>query len=93
MIDLTEGRLDSVLSFAESISDNSLKNCIESLKRAEKIINCETELYNDFADKSFYFLRKKEGKFHGNGGIIWHGGNENTYSVSLTNTKNWQIHT
>lgn len=93
MIDLTEGRLDSVLLFAESINDDSLKNCIESLKRAEKNLNCETELHNDFADKSFYFLRKKENKFHGNGGIIWHGGNENTYSVSLTKTTNWQIHT
>ena len=93
MIDLTEGRLDSVLLFAESINDNSLKNCIESLKRAEKNLNCETELYNDFADKSFYFVRKKCGKFIGNGGVIWHGGNKNTFSVTITKTKNWMIHT
>ena len=93
MTDFTDGKLEETLLFAKSINDDSLKNCIESLKNVEKNISCETEIHNDFAENSFYFVRRKCGKFIGNGGIIWHGGNKNTFSVTITKTKNWMIHT
>ena len=93
MKDYTDGKLEEVLLFAKSINDNSLKNCIESLKNAEKNINCETEIHNDFAEKSFYFVRRKCGNFVGNGGIIWHGSKNDPHSVTLTPTTDWRIHT
>ena len=93
MKDYTDGKLEETLLFAKSINDDSLKNCIESLKNVESNISCETEIHNDFAEKSFYFVRKKCGNIIGNGGIIWHGGYKNPLFVTLSPTTDWRIHT
>lgn len=106
MIDLTEGKLDEALKYAESIKDNSLKDCIDRLKKVEENYknngtSIETEITTDFAPYSFYFVRRNSnGEFNGNGGIIFHGAHDNggdggspTFSVNLTPTTGWQIHT
>lgn len=99
MKDCTNGELDKVLQFAESIKDNSLKNCLERLDWPHH--NIEAEVFMDFAPKSFYFVRKrKDGSMAGNGGIIYHGQHDNggdgsgpTFSVNLTPQTGWRIHT
>ena len=107
MTDLTEGKLDEALKYAESIKDNSLQKCIDRLKsyeiqrdyRADPI---ETTITNDFAPYSFYFVRfnKYNKEFRGNGGIIFHGKHDNggdggapTFSVCLEPCSGWSIHT
>ena len=93
MKDYTDGKLEETLLFAKSINDDSLDNCIKSLKNTENNVSCEIEVFNDFAEKSFYFVRKRCGNFIGNGGIIWHGSKENPLSVTLTPSTDWRIHT
>jgi hypothetical protein len=100
MKDWTEGKLQETLDFAKSINDESLQKCIDRLKLVENNIGCETNVSNDFAPKSFYFERLKDGKFCGNGGIIWHGKHDNggdggapTFSVCLEPICGWSIHT
>ena len=98
MKDLTEGKLDEALKYVESIKDDSLKNCLSRLEYD----NIEVDITNDFAPLSFYFVRKnkKTGEYRNNGGIIFHGVHDNggngsapTFSVNLTPTKGWAIHT
>ena len=107
MVDLTNGKLDETLAFAETINDGSLKECLECLERGERNMSkntgqtVQTFISNDFAPKSFYFSRQyADGGFAGNGGIIWHGKHDNggdgsapTYSVCLTPVNGWSIHT
>lgn len=107
MNDLTQGKLDEALKYASSINDDSLQNCLDRLKKVEKNyanngIIVETNIMTDFAPYSFYFVRvnKETQEFKGNGGIIFHGAHDNggdgsapTFSVNLTPTKGWTIHT
>lgn len=102
MKDCTNGKLQEALEYANSIGNATLQNCLDNLDRFDVNNNAETEIYTDFAPKSFYFVRKKDGIFWGNGGIIFHGNHDNggdggypTFSVSLDgNTEaRWQIHT
>jgi|WetSurSiteA1Bulk_404760.scaffolds.fasta_scaffold32458_2 hypothetical protein len=106
MKDLTGGRLDEILRYAERIGDESLQNCLTRLCQGDKTEyyeeGTETVVMNDFAPKSFYFERRsKDDKIvYLNGGIIYHGphdgfgsGSAPTFSVSLTPCKGWEIHT
>lgn len=110
MKDLTEGKLDEALKFAESIKDDSLQKCLDRMKQVEENLNenyqnggkVETEITTDFAPYSFYFVRYRidNPKLYTNGGIIFHGKHDNggdgsapTFSVNLTPTFGWQIHT
>lgn len=105
MTDNTNGNLDKVKEFAKSINDHSLNECLLRLKTIEERLTeqgneCETNIMNDFASKSFYFERSVNGKFSSNGGIIYHGkhdgfgsGSAPTFSVSITPSNGWQIHT
>jgi hypothetical protein len=101
MIDMTNGKLDEALKFAETMKDESLKECINGLKRVEELHpEVETTVCCDFAPHSFYFERYENEKFRGNGGIIYHGkhdgfgsGSAPTFSVCLEPTQGWQIHT
>ena len=113
MKDLTDGKLQETLEFAKTIGDNSLQACLDRLKKVEENYNeegkidVETQIFNDFAPKSFEFCRVwyKNGRdykpeFMSNGGIIFHGKHDNggdggapTFSVSLTPCNGWQIHT
>jgi hypothetical protein len=97
MKDLTEGKLDEALKYAETIKDDSLQKCLKRLDYD----GVEAEVMTDFAPLSFYFVRyDKDRKFRGNGGIIFHGKHDNggdggapTFSVCLTPCNGWQIHT
>jgi hypothetical protein len=59
------------------------------------------ELYTDFAPMSFYWVElATNGKVYMNGGLIYHGqhdgggnGSAPTFSVCLTPTNGWSIHT
>ena len=98
--DQTNGKLIETLRFARKIKDPSLRDCLTRLKAVDENCGTKTTIWNDFAPKSFEFSRMKDGKFAGNGGIIFHGshdgngsGSAPTFSVSLTPAKGWQIHT
>ena len=99
--DETEGKLCKELEYAKSIEDNSLRRCIDRLAIfAEDSPEREVMIYVDFAPRSFTFVKKIQGKFAGNGGIIWHGSHDRggdggapTFSVNLEPTYGWQIHT
>lgn len=90
MKDLTSGKLDEALAFANKINDNSLLSCLDRLKRTEenykedRNMDIEIQVFNDFAPYSFEFVKVnyKNGRdykpdFIGNGGIIFHGKHDN----------------
>jgi hypothetical protein len=103
MKDLTEGKLQEQLEFAKTINDESLQHCLDNLKQVEenmqeRIPGLETEIYPDWAKRSFAFCRKSpKGEFCGNGGIIYHGSPNEGYqeggSVQIQPSYGWQIHT
>lgn len=97
IIDLTEGKLEEQLRFAGEHEDMSLQNCI---MRFFLYGDEEVRISNDFAPRSFYFQLMNGDKCGMNGGIIYHGNHDNggdgsspTFSVNLTPTKGWSIHT
>ncbi len=58
--------------------------------------NIEIHIYHDFVPHSFYFRETPlgdESKQLMNGGIIWHGGREETFAVTLESVYGWSIHT
>lgn len=93
-----EKYFDKVLAFAQETKQvESLRNAISRLGRDE---NDELFLYKDFAPYSFEFVLKRKGEALFNGGIIYHGshdgggnGDAPTYSVSLSPTQGWSVHT
>ena len=100
MIDKTGGLLDKIKTHAVSsaLADN-LKECLCRLERHTRD-GCTVTLYPDFAPLSLYFEVKKQGRLILNGGMIYHGshdrggnGSAPTFSVSLTPTTGWAIHT
>jgi hypothetical protein len=103
--DYTEGALAKAISFARERKDPSLVKCLKNLRvvhnKGYAYEEGYTEIYQDFAPYSFYFVRYTRGcvRFM-NGGIIFHGKHDNggdgsapTFSVSLTPCDGWQIHT
>jgi hypothetical protein len=52
------------------------------------------ELHSDWSDYSFSvcWLRASDGAFAFNGGLVWHGGSNETFTVSLT-PQWWGVHT
>lgn len=104
LIDETNGYLQHVRDFADSI--NMRDQLEKQLAYLENYGTRETRcrLYKDFSPRSFTFLieAKQDGEWRKwfNGGLIFHGphdgggdGGAPTYSVSLTPTTGWQIHT
>lgn len=101
--DLTEGKLLESIIFANERKDSSLVDCLHNLQRWEQNTENEnrtTKIYNDYSKYSFTFARYIEDKFVSNGGIIYHGKHDNggdgsspTFSVNITPTNGWQIHT
>jgi hypothetical protein len=75
MTDLTDGKLELAKKFAESIKDETLQKCLDSLEQVEKNyaengMKVQTNIFNDFAPLSFEFTRYEIGTatFLGNGG-------------------------
>lgn len=81
----TENRMNETLRFAEDMSDNSLKECVERLTKYDR---CSTDhyisIYTDFAKHSFGWSEVVNGKCRMNGGIIYHNDKSDNH---------WQIHT
>lgn len=85
----------------------TLQICLDSLQQVEENYNKQgrptmTKIYADFAPLSFYFVRMHPatGHIYGNGGIIFHGqhdgggnGSAPTFSINLTPSNGWEIHT
>lgn len=91
-----------VFQFAKRTGQTSnLKKNIKTLLSIAKNMMCE--VYMSYDDpQSFYFLfrRGPKGKVLMNGGLIYHGshdgggdGSAPTFSVCLTPTTGWSIHT
>ena len=97
--DCTNGDLRKTLRYAEKINDFSLHRCLDRLAEAD--INCKskTKIYPDFAPYSFSFARMRNKECITNGGIIFHGikgeygAGAPTFSVSISNSPGWSIHT
>ncbi len=101
MKDFTKGVLQQELEKAKQENEDSLAKIMERFKQmeAERPL-MEHNIYTDYAPRSFAFIRMYDGKFSGNGGIIYHGSHDGggnggapTFSVSLTPAKGWQVHT
>lgn len=92
--------LRDTIAFAKKVNLlESFDKAMDSLRRKTKNGYVVT-LYKDFAPYSFYFEVFKDNQFAGNGGVIFHGhhdgfgsGSHPTFSVTLTPTSGWSIHT
>lgn len=105
LVDFTNGKLTEAIQYSRKIGDQSLIRCLKSLNRVHgKDYGCEggyTQISEDFAPLSFFFVRynaQKESRLCG--GVIFHGkhddfgsGSAPTFSVCLTPTNGWSIHT
>ena len=100
IIDRTDGKLMEAIKLSRKLKDLSLIKCLQSLKKVGNNHEVRHIIFQDFAPYSFYFIREKNNIPISNGGIIFHGkhdgfgsGSAPTFSVSLTKTNGWQIHT
>ena len=100
MVDKTNGLLDKIKHHAD-LSDlrDNLKECLFRLERHNRD-DCTVTLYPDFAPLSLYFEVTKQGRLILNGGMIFHGSHDSggngsapTFSVNMTPTSGWAIHT
>ena len=88
--------------FEQSLKRLTDRECNPNLGNGEDVNSSEIELYPDWAPQSFYFVwrDKLSGRVIMNGGLIYHGkhdgfgdGGAPTFSVCLTPTSGWSIHT
>jgi hypothetical protein len=103
IIDNSEGKLQEIEAFAKET--NRLENFKSNLQRLKEIAenrDADVYLYKDFAPLSLYFaISKHNGRETVlNGGLIFHGqhdgygsGSAPSFSVTLTPTDGWAIHT
>ena len=87
---------DKVLEYANSIGDTTFEKCIERLKQWEKNSNgrYEIELYWDFAPYSFGFAEvAADGSKGVVGGLLYHGGPDESFAVIMEPFHGWSIHT
>ena len=83
-----------VLAHAKKTGDKTLQECFEKLKRYETNMNAEAHLMRDLSKLSLYFeLYDKDGNLVMNGGIVYHGDPDESYSYTMNPTKGWQMHT
>lgn len=101
LIDRTEGALSEAREYAESIGMvESLDVNLKTLEQLGKVYG-QVFLDKDFAPYSFRFaVRDEKGKFVFNGGLVFHGAHDGqgsgqapTFSVCLTPTTGWRLHT
>lgn len=93
-----EKRLEE--AYVEAIQKNLLQNLTDKFIRLGEIgEEGSVHIMKDFAPFSFYFVVRKTGYLL-EGGVIYHGphdrggdGGGPTYSVTLTPTFGWMIHT
>lgn len=101
MTDQTNGKLTKCIALARERKDLSLIQCLQRLKKEEqRIPGMNIFISSDFAPFSLYFEKWRNEKMYGNGGIIFHGKHDGfgsgaapTFSVSMTPSDGWEIHT
>lgn len=101
MIDLTDGTLATELVKATLEENYSLAECLSRfLQIEENYPGTVHKIATDFAPRSFGFTRYVNDNPTTSGGIIYHGkhdgygsGGAPTFSVSMTPTTGWSIHT
>jgi hypothetical protein len=106
LVDLTnDNKLNEAIQYARSIGDQSLIRCLRHLNmvHGEEYFykGGHTNIHTDFAPLSFFFVRfNAQNESVLCGGIIFHGkhdgfgsGSAPTFSVCLTPTNGWSIHT
>lgn len=79
---------------------DSFDFCIGRLQDMARMWDGVAVMGLDFAEKSFTWAIVKDGKVKMNGGMILHGAHDNggdggapTFSVNLSPTTGWQLHT
>jgi len=97
--DHTEGALEIAQEKAKEWQEDSLQECLTRLEN-HTVKGRKVFLYKDFAPLSFYFEVIDADRQILNGGIIYHGSHDRggdggapTFSVNLTPTQGWAIHT
>lgn len=98
---INEPHFEEVVSFGhKSGRIASLLGCFEQLNRLARNLRASLTLFPDFAPYSFYWTLQRDGKQVYNGGVIFHGAHDRggdggapTFSVCLTATDGWAIHT
>jgi hypothetical protein len=89
-----EERYREAMEYAEKTGDKTLQNCLERLERWETNMKGEIHLRKDFAPLSFYFeMYDSSGNRMMNGGVIYHGNPDQSYSYQLIKSIGWEIHT
>jgi len=100
--DCTNGELQKIKDFARE--NHLAREFVSTFQRFKEYSQqgCDVFLYSDFAPQSLYFVKKRNGEYCSNGGMIFHGhhdgggnGSAPTFSVCLDpSTKSqWRIHT
>jgi hypothetical protein len=86
-----EDHYKEVQEFARK--NNLFDNLTEQVARLMKM--GDIELYKDFAPYSFYFVCFNNGKRTLEGGLIFHSteADKENFSVTLSPTHGWKIHT
>lgn len=83
-----------VFAHAKKTNDKTLQECFEKLKRYETNMNAEAHLMRDRSLLSFYFeLYNQAWQRVMNGGIVYHGVPDRSYSYTMDPTNGWQMHT
>lgn len=94
MIIKCEDRYNEALEHAKKTEDETLQKCFRTLERFESANNATVYLMSDFAPLSFYFeLLDETGRRIMNGGVIYHGNPDESFSVTMDKTIGWQVHT
>lgn len=100
MIDCTNGKLSECIKHARLTKDSSIIKCLKRLRNVDRKQGSETKIYPDWAPLSLYFERVYADSSKTNGGIIYHGSHDGygsgsvpTFSVCLSKTSGWSIHT
>ncbi len=87
---------EKTVKYAESIGDETLNKCIDRLKQWEANSNgrYEIELYYDSSPYSFGFAEvAKDGTKDVVGRLLYHGNPDESYTITLSPTRGWSIHT
>ena len=92
------GYVKQQLKYAEEHNDTSLINCLHRLRGRRKLSDTHVVYVSrDYYDRCFMFCESSKEREFANGGIIFHGYEDEGYkkngSVQLTPSEGWSIHT
>lgn len=89
-----EERYHEAIKHAEQTNDKTLQDCLQRLQNWETRENAEIHLMKDRSPLSLYFeMYNKTGDLIMNGGVVYHGNPDQSYSFTTDPTIGWQIQT